>query len=123
MPQIVQPRPARRVGADLGVVDEAAEGVLDNGIRESLPGQRHEEAGIQRVRLGLVSHHGVVAQCLPGGRVHRHQPRLPELRFPDQQHPTVPVDVGAVEVDHLTDPQTGDREKPDHGDIGRCAQR
>jgi hypothetical protein len=75
------------------------------------------------VRLELITQLGMLGEGQRGAGVQRNQPGLAELRLPDQQHALLPVDVGAVKLDGLTDPQAAHRQQPEQSLVGRCPQR
>ena len=121
--EVVQPRRAGRTGADAGVVDELPEGLRDHGVEQPLRGEGDEEARLLRPWLELIAQPGVVLQRRHAAGVQGHQPGLAELGLADQQHALGPVDVAAVELDRLTDPQPAGRKQPDQGVVGRRPQR
>jgi hypothetical protein len=123
VPQVVQPRGRGRVRADTHFVDEAPERLRHDGVAEPVARQRHEEAGLLRQRLQFVSHLGVLGERLQHVGMDGNESRLAELRLPDEQHRPLPVDVAAVELDRLTDPQAGRREQPDQRLVSRRPQR
>src|SRR5664279_1869595 len=52
--KVVKPWRARGLGSDTGIVDEAAEGLGNDGVAESVAGQGHEEARFLGSPLQLV---------------------------------------------------------------------
>jgi hypothetical protein len=55
--------------------------------------------------------------------MHRDQPGLAVLAFPDGQHPGIQIDVAPVEEDRLADAAACDGQKPDQRLVGRHPQR
>jgi hypothetical protein len=121
--QVVQPRRPGRARADAGVIDELPERQLHDGVKQPFAVQGREESRFGGLRLELVTQPGVVSERLHAAGVQRHQARFPELGLADQQHALGPVDVPAVELDGLTNPQAARREQPDQRLVGRRPQR
>ncbi len=123
VPDVMQPRQQRRCGADVGLVAEAAEGSIDHVAHQARAVQRHKEALVARRGAQLVAPARVARERLEGAVVQRYVSRLVELRFADQRHAVGRVDIAAVELDRLADPQAGRGEQSDERLVGRGAQR
>ena len=113
----MQTRAAARPRSDVGLADQPVEGLFDRDVAER--------------QTTLVDEHRIVVRMRPATRqiacqarrcrvVQRHQPRLAELGFADQQ--AVASHVGDRQLQGFGDPQPGGREQCDQGRMGQRAQ-
>ena len=119
----MQPRRPGCASTDADVIDELPERQPHDGVKQPLVVEGREESRFGGSWLELVAQPGVVCERLHAAGVQGYQARFPELGLADQQHPLGPVDVPAVELDGLADPQPARREKPDQRLVGRRPQR
>ena len=76
-------------------------------------GTRDQQRRAKWVGTGLVAQGDVCGQASGRGRVQRYQPGLGELGFADDQQLLIVVEIGGVQRNRLTDPQTAGREQTD----------